>query len=124
MVITPFFAAPVLAGETMKNLQWQSRAVTMPIKGPITGWWLEYYFFYVKLRDMDQREAIEDLLLNVNYDATPLKTGVNSVPWMETAGTIPWVRMGMKRIVEEYFRDEDETWTDMVDTNEASLPLS
>ena len=114
MVITPFFAAPVLAGETMKNLQWQSRVVTMPIKGPITGWWLEYYFFYVKLRDTDQREAIEEMLLNINADNSALKTGVNSHPWMETAGTIPWVRMCMKRIVEEYYRDEDETGEDLL----------
>lgn len=96
----------------------------MPIKGPITGWWLEYYYFYVKLRDTDQRDAIEEMLLNINADNSALRTGVNSAPWMETAGSIPWVRMCTKRIVEEYFRDEDEVWTDQVDTNEGSLPLA
>lgn len=96
----------------------------MPIKGPISGWWLEYYFFYVKLRDMDARESIEDLLLNVNYDASALKTGVASAHWMEDVGTIPWVRMATKRIVEEYFRDENEVWNDRRDDTVGGLPLA
>ena len=36
--ITPFMIAPVLPGETMKNLLLQSRAVTDPIKNPLVGW--------------------------------------------------------------------------------------
>ena len=34
--IQPFFIAPVLPGETMKNLLLQSRAVTLPLKNPLT----------------------------------------------------------------------------------------
>jgi len=97
----------------------------MPIKGPITGWWLEYYFFYVKLRDMDERESIENMLLDVNYDTSALKAGVLTSPhWMQAGGTIPWVRMGTKRIVEEYFRDEDEVWDDRRDDTVGGLPLA
>ena len=43
---------------------------------------------------------------------------------MEDVGTIPWVRMGTKRIVEEYFRDENEVWNDRRDDSVGGLPLA
>ena len=49
--IQPFLIAPVLAGETMKNLLLQARVVTDPVQNRLIGWWQEYYFFYVKARD-------------------------------------------------------------------------
>ena len=55
--IQPFMIAPVIPGETLQNLSFQARCVTMPVKNPIIGWWCEYYFFYVKLTDLDDREA-------------------------------------------------------------------
>jgi len=51
--LQPLMIAPVLAGETLKNMLFQSRCVTDPIKNPFIGWWQEYYFFYVKLTDID-----------------------------------------------------------------------
>ena len=62
--ITPFFIAPVLPGETLKNLLWQARAVTKPIKQPLVGWWLEYYMFYVKMRDLTDRDTLTAMLLD------------------------------------------------------------
>lgn len=123
MEITPFFMAPVLAGETLKNALWQSRAVSMPVKAPLSGWWLEHYVFYVKLRDLDAKETIEEMMLNINADTSTLKTGVSSVPFFETSGNIPWMRMCMKRITEEYFRDDGETW-DTEKGSSTSLPLA
>ena len=55
--IQPFLLAPVLPGETMKSLLLQSRAVTSPISNPLVGWWLEYYVFYVKHRDLDRASS-------------------------------------------------------------------
>ena len=50
--LQPMFLAPVLPGETMKSLRLKSRAVTDPLKNGLIGWYLEYYFFYVKHRDL------------------------------------------------------------------------
>ena len=50
--LQPFMLAPVIPGETMKNLLLQARVVTDPIKNGLIGWWQEYYFFYVKHRDL------------------------------------------------------------------------
>jgi hypothetical protein len=50
--IQPFLIAPVLPGETMKNLLLQSRVVSDPLLASLTGWFCEYYFFYCKHRDL------------------------------------------------------------------------
>ena len=62
--IQPMLLAPVLAGETLSNLLLQSRVVTSPLKNPLIGWWKEYYFFYVKLRDMVFRDDFMDMLID------------------------------------------------------------
>ena len=111
MVITPFFAAPVLAGETMKNLQWQSRAVTMPIKGPITGWWLEYYFFYVRITDL-LSDAIRDMFIDpTNTDLTAtLGVAANDRYFYTAKGGIDYAKRCYQKVIAHYFRDEGEAW--------------
>ena len=64
--ITPFMIAPVLPGETLKNLNVQGRAISDPLAvgmGNILPWWHEFFFFYVKLRDLDARDDIERMFL-------------------------------------------------------------
>jgi hypothetical protein len=56
--------APVLPGETMKNLLLQARVVSDPIKNPLIGWWCEFYFFYVKHRDLDDRDVFTEMMVN------------------------------------------------------------
>jgi len=52
-VIQPFMIAPVLPGETLKNINMQSRCVSKPLKSRLVGWWLEHYIFYVPLTALD-----------------------------------------------------------------------
>ena len=66
--IQPFCLAPVLPGETMKNIKFQARVVSDPIVNPLIGWHKEYYWFYVKLRDMTGKEDFEDMMLDINKD--------------------------------------------------------
>lgn len=109
--LQPFLCAPVLPGETMENLLVQSRAVSSPILDPICGWWLEYYFFYVKLQDLDARADLIEMIIDPdNADVAALKTSAIET-WSYTAeGGIPWSKLCTKRVVEEYFRNEGETW--------------
>ena len=51
-VIQPICIAPVLPGETLKNILVQARIVTDPIVNGLVGWWTEQHWFYVKLRDL------------------------------------------------------------------------
>lgn len=102
--IQPFFIAPVLPGETMKNLLLQARVVTDPIKNPLIGWWAEYFFFYCKHRDLDERDLLTEMVLNPSADLSALNKSANTLHYH--AGGIDWVEMCLNRVVLEYFRDE------------------
>ena len=118
--IQPFMLAPVLPGETMKSLLLQARAVTAPIANPLIGWWLEYYFFYVKHRDLDGRDDFSEMMLDLDKDMSGYKSAASAVHY-HMAGRINWSALCLKRVTEEYFRTEDEVWnTHAVD----GLPLA
>lgn len=112
--IQPFMIAPVLPGETFKNLLLQSRAVTRPIVNPIIGWWLEYYFFYIQHRDLDGSQDFQSMVLNIEHSmAAQAPSGANPKYYNNTgAAGIDWVGQCLKRVTEEYFRDEGEAWND------------
>jgi len=110
-VIQPFFIAPVLPGETMKNLLMQARAVTDPIKNPIMGWWHEYYFFYVKHRDMALTAEFQKMMLDPTWDwntAPGVKTVAASLPNYFAGNGIDWTQQCLTAVVNEFFRNEDE----------------
>jgi hypothetical protein len=99
--------APVLPGETLKNLLLQARVVTDPIKHPLVGWWIEYYYFYVKHRDLAERQAMMDLVMT-----NTALTALNAVAKLETyhaAGMPDFSQMCLNRVVDTYFRDEGES---------------
>lgn len=108
-LLQPFMLAPVLPGETMKSLLMQSRAVTSPIANPLVGWWLEYYFFYVKHRDLDGREDFTEMMLDIDKDMSAYNAAADAKHY-HMAGRINWSALCLKRVTEEYFRNEDETW--------------
>ena len=117
--IMPFFIAPVLAGETMKNLTLQARVVTDPIKNPIIGWWHEYYLFYVKLTDLQEDVAalVPDLLINPDSTAAATiataagGTGASKPHFFAGgAGQINWVELCRRVCVRHYFRDEKDDY--------------
>lgn len=107
--IQPFMLAPVLPGETLKQLLLQSRVVTDPIKHPLVGWWKEYYFFYVKLRDLAERDTITPMFLNLEQDLTSLELTADAAHFYAKDNQISWAEKCLNRIVATYFRDEDET---------------
>lgn len=118
--ITPFMLAPVIPGETMKNLLMQARVVTQPIANPLIGWWIEYYFFYVKLRDLNNRELMESMILDLNTDMAAANDAVAKPQHYHHSG-INYTKLCLDRVVDEYFRDEGEdTTTNVLD----NLPLA
>jgi hypothetical protein len=121
--IQPVAIAPVIAGETMQNALIQTRAVSDPISNPLVGWWLEYFLFYVKLRDIEYTQNlaapnvpiypdIEKMLLDPNWDFTT-STLYNAAAQIETykgAGSIDWVQHCLRRVTETWFRKDGEAW--------------
>lgn len=109
--IQPIVIAPVLAGETLKNLTTQMRVVSDPVRNRLIGWWHDTYYFYVKLRDLeDIPEAdIKKMLMDLGYD---IKTGYSSaasVPFYHNAG-VNWLDYCLRQIVKHYFRNGDDAW--------------
>lgn len=118
--IYPFMIAPVLAGETMKSALMQSRVVTDPIRERLLGWWKEYYWFYVKLSDMDDRDTLTQMLINPGTSTLAIdsETAVPVMNFFAATGApyIDYLSKGYDRIIKEYFRDEQETAAPTVET--------
>lgn len=107
--IQPFMIAPVIPGETLTRALYQSRCVTDPIKNPLIGWWTEYYFFYVKLRDLHERDTLTEMMLDPTQSVAALNSAAN-VSTYHSATAPDFVSMCLRRVVEEYFRDEGEAY--------------
>ena len=95
--ITPFAIAPVLPGETMKNLDWQSRVVSDPLNSPLVGWWKEYYWFYVKLRDLAGRDDFTAMLMDIDKDMSSYNDAATT-EWYHGWNTINWAKECCQRV--------------------------
>lgn len=107
--IQPICITPVIPGETLTMAMYQARAVSQPIKNPLIGWWQEYYWFYVKLRDLDARDTITELMLDPAASLTALHTAAK-VGTYHYAASVDWTQLCLERVVKEYFRDEPEPY--------------
>lgn len=114
--LTPFMIAPVLPGETMRNLLFQARVVTDPIKNALIGWWCGHYFFYVKLRDLDGRDTYENMVLDMTQSTAALNSAASQYTYHRAGND--YVAMCLKRVCEEYFRAEGEAWNLIVDADQ------
>lgn len=107
--VQPFLISPVLPGDTLKAGMFQSRVITDPIKNALTGWHQEYYFFYVKLMDLEIRDTIPELFMTEGYDASALTRAANLKTY-HPGGGVDWVYECLRRVTAEYFRSEGEAW--------------
>lgn len=118
--IQPICCAPVLPGESLKGFTFQARAVLDPIKSPLIGWWLEYYIFYVKHRDLKISTALQDMVLNPGSDQSASYGSAQSTLTYHNAGatTFNFTLECLKVVTEEYFRFGDDDWDDyLIDTS-------
>ena len=114
--IQPFLLSPVLPGETMKNLVLQSRVVTKPIVNPLLGWWTEYMFFYVKLKDIQAHIEgphmtgfVDEMVTDpAGYNPATLRSAADR-KYNHPGGT-NWAKYCLQVVTEYYFRDQGEDW--------------
>ena len=110
----PFMLARVLPGETLKNMKFEVRAISDPVKNSIIGWKKEYFFFYVKVTDL-LNDAIRDMFIDpTNAEIAGLDQAGNLSRTYCAKGGIDWVGLCLDRVVDEYFRDEAEAPGDFV----------
>lgn len=107
--IVPFMLAPVLPGETYLSSWTEAREVSMPVKSSIIGWSSEFYMFYVRIRDLDNSDTLDDLFTEPTQTLTALHEAADA-KYYHRANTVNYTRLSLKRVVETYFRDEGEAW--------------
>lgn len=108
MQITPCGIHPVLANETLTNMKFEARMVTDPLASPLSGGALEFYCFYVKLTDL---VSIDDAVkAMITTPLTPYTNATASnAAWYHNGGGVNWTKLCYDRIVEVYFRTEQES---------------
>jgi len=104
--LQPFMIAPVLPGETLKNGLFQSRVISDPLKHRLLGAHKEYWFFYVRLRDLQGSADFEAMMLDLNKDMSSYRSAA-SLKYFHKYG-INWTKLALDKIVEHYFRADDE----------------
>ena len=105
--IQPFMIDPVLPGETLQNGLMQARVVTDPVINRLVGWWKEYYWFYVKHRDLANSAHFQAMMLDADYDLSSIYSAAKTYHYSH-AGTVDWVGECLTAVVNEYFRDEGD----------------
>lgn len=126
--IQPFAIMPVWPAEGLKNILLQSQVWSDPLAAGMKniGWWCEYYFFYVKWRDLAGfdtdgqigHEMADMMVSNASLSGFVDATGL---AWTYNyPGGVDFLKECTKRVVDEYFRDQGEKWDDYL--NAAGVP--
>ena len=103
--IVPNFIAPVLPGDTLKGATFNMRVLSKPLNDRLSGWWHEFFVFYVRVGDLDS--ADQDDLKSMLITNAAL-TGVSGLPSYYMAdGKFGWPFKAYARVVASYFRNED-----------------
>lgn len=122
--LTPICIAPMMAGDTLKTMTYQGRAITDPLHNRLVGWHLEYYWFFVKIIDMRDGQAIIADLID---ETQPPISADSAVSDRYFAYGTDYLTRAMELIVPHYFRDfgevsMPETLANMVPI-EGGLPI-
>lgn len=119
-VIQPMMCAPVLPGETLTNFSLQSRVVADPVVDKLMGAHCEYYFFYVKLRDLAGRDDFEEMMINPDKDMSAYYDTTDDLEHYYDVGTattcVNYSKLCYQRVVTEHFRGGDEDHADFTDS--------
>lgn len=105
--IQPVAIAPVLPGESMSRVVWQSRVVTDPLVSSVVGWWQEYFLFYCPMSLLDDGADFRALVESGNLTGT-IAASAADVPAYYAGRGVNWTRQCLDLIVREWFRPEDE----------------
>lgn len=107
--IQPIVIAPVLAGETMKNMTTQMRIVSNPVRNRLIGWWHDTHYFYVKLRDLEgiPEADIKDMLMDAGYNINTTHSTAAAAVYYHNSG-VNWLKLCLDQIVKHYFRSGDD----------------
>lgn len=102
----PLWATPVLPGETLNMAEMKYRLISMPVKHPLAGAWFETWTVFVSLTDMDDNFAT--MFISEDVSPTPYLAAADQPRYFTKQGQVQYLKLAMDRIVQTYFRDEEE----------------
>lgn len=109
----PIFASPVLPGESLTEAELKWRVLTLPIRNPFVGCWLETWLVYVSLTDI--ADDLGTMFISEDASSAAYVAAGDSARYFVKAGKIDYIRLATNRVVEAYFRDEEEpSWSSHV----------
>lgn len=106
--IQPCAIAPVLPGETLSHMALQSRCVTPTIKSRTVGWWLEYYTFYVRFRQLPSAANLVAMQVDPTVTLSPSAASPSTY---YTGLGFNFLTECLQVITQEWFRREGELWS-------------
>lgn len=117
MGIYPVMATPVFPGETLNEAEMKWRVLSLPIRHPFVGAWLEMWLVYVKFTDIDP--SMGEMFITDSASATSFVAASDRPHYFVKSGKIDYIKLATDRLVEAYFRDEQEAdWdTRLIDTD-------
>src|SRR5687768_8901832 len=98
---------PVLPGETLKSAVTRWRVLSMPVKHPLAGAWLESWLFYVKLTDISR--DLGQMFVSDSYSTSGWTAGGDSARYFVKSGQINWIAECLERCVAAFFLNQGET---------------
>lgn len=109
--LVPVFVAPVLAGETLKQGMVQARVISDPIKNVVTGWWLEFFVFYVRVGDLAAADVVRNALIDPVANSMAALSEAATVDYYHQVASAPsWAKLCLAEVVRAYWRDDGEAW--------------
>lgn len=113
--LQPFLIAPVLPGETMRNLLLQARVVSDPLQSPLVGFFCEFYVFYCPHRSLPGAADFMNMMIDPTTDLSAYQqAAAPDVPDYTPVGGMKWVEQCLEAVTHEYFRNEGEDWEDFL----------
>jgi len=109
----PVMATPVLPGETLTEFRLRRRILSLPVKHPLIGAWMETWLVFVKLTDIDH--ALAQMFLTMDADPTDFLAGSSSDRFFTRTGQVDYIKLATQTIWHHYFRDESETTAPTID---------
>lgn len=106
----PVMVHPVKAGETLKSASIQCRCMSSPLVSGISGWWLEFYLFYVRVGDLNSADTIRASVVDPTQSLSSLYAAASAPYYHNHASTVSWANQCHQVVSRAYFRKEGEAW--------------
>jgi hypothetical protein len=110
----PVMIAPVKAGETLKSASIQCRCMSSPLVSGISGWWLEFYLFYVRVGDLPSADVVRASAVDPTQSLSSLYAAASAPYYHNHPSTVSWANLCHQVVSRSYFRKEGQNWNDFM----------